>query len=143
MKNERVKKGDIRINEETKEVEICAGYLDCWDGRSPRWEAYETYFLHTRMGMDTGSDRVHTLQYVIDVLDKDKSAEKERPIFDSDIRGWNLNFMINSLKQLMGTDTSSTGKETTKIYMKYVREAINLLDDAIRVLERIKENDSE
>jgi hypothetical protein len=86
MKNERVKKGDIRINEETKEVEICAGYLDCWDGRSPRWEDYESHFLHTRMGMDLGSNRVHTLQHFIDVLDKDKSAGKESKLMRVEIK---------------------------------------------------------
>ena len=86
MKNGRVKKGDIRINEETKEVEICAGYLDCWNGRSPCWEDYETHFLHTRVGMDLGSNRVHTLQHFIDVLDKDNSAEKGSKLMRVEIK---------------------------------------------------------
>jgi hypothetical protein len=141
MIKERTKVGDMRINAFTKKGEIRVGLSSCTNMTSSRWDDYALHLLHTRMGMDSGSHRVHTLQHFIDVLDEDKSVEKEGHIFDSDIRAINLRFMINLLKLLMGAKSAYAGKETTKIYINCVCEAVSLLEEAIKELGQIKEDD--
>jgi hypothetical protein len=105
------------------------------------WEDYETHILRTRVGMDLHSHDVHTLQYFIDALAENKTAIKGERIYDSDIRATNLAFIINSLKQLMGAKSPYTRKETTKIYINYVRKAIEPLNEAVKRLEEINEED--
>lgn len=145
MKNKRAKIGDIKLSnmkDRKGRPIICVKTTSFDDGANIyEWEDYETHILHTRMGMDLELHEVHTLQHFVDTLNEDKSQRKEKCIFDSDIRAINIGFIINALKQLMGAKSAYTGKETTKIYINCVRKAIELLEEAVKRLDGIKEDD--
>lgn len=97
-------------------------------------EDYATHILRTRGGMDLHS-------HDIDALAGNETPIKEKHIYDSDIRATNLAFIIKTLKQLMGAKSPYTRKETTNIYIDYVRKAIEPLNEAVKRLEEINEDD--
>ena len=142
---ETAKQGDIKISErkDKKGQPIICVKVTSFDDDAvlSEWEDYEDYLLRVRVGLDLKSHQVHTLQYFVDALNEGKSESTAKIVFDSDIRAINFRFIINSLKQLMGAKSAYTGKETTKIYIKYVRDALKPLESAVKELEGIKEDD--
>ena len=74
-----MKVGDIRVVNNKPEICIQVDYYG--DGKiATQWEDYEEHLLHTRMGMSSGNQHVHTLQHFIDVLNVNRPLKQKEPI---------------------------------------------------------------